>query len=248
MATRRARVAVPPRYRSEALARLRRTVRHTALATSVRLGARVTLHGAENVEGLTEPFIVIANHSSHMDTGLVYSVLPDHLTRLLSVGAAADTWFMNPVKSLVPTILFNAYPVDRPGRPHKGDHRGLSDALLDQGIPLMIFPEGTRSRTGAMASFTPGVARLSRSHGVPVVPVALVGSGEAWPANKRMPRWPRREVHVVIGRPMSAREGETSSLFTRRLEREVVDLHDGVATQGGLRSLAVLAARRARRG
>ncbi len=247
MTEKRPPVKVSARYRNARLAAVRHVIRSTGLATVVKLGARVTLHGSENVEGLEGPFIVVANHSSHMDTALIFAALPDHLTENLSVGAASDFWFMNRLKSLVPILLFNAYPIDRPGRPHRGDNRGLSGALLSNGVPLMIFPEGTRSRTGAMAPFTPGFARLSSTRGVPVVPVALVGCAEAWPAQNKLPHWPRRRVHVVVGPPMRPREGETSSLFTRRVERQVVDLHDATAPQVGLKSLAVLAARRARR-
>ncbi|MGO4956966.1 lysophospholipid acyltransferase family protein [Luteococcus sp. Sow4_B9] len=238
---------VPRRYRDPALTALRRVVRKTVLATAVRFAADVELHGSENVEDLDGAFVVVANHSSHLDTALIYAALPDHLTTNLAAGAAADHFFMSWRTALGPVLLFNAYPIDRPGRPHKGNHKGLSLALLKSGVPLLIFPEGTRSRTGAMASFTPGVGRLCASAKVPCIPVALVGCADAWPANNRLPRWPRRKVHVLIGRPLEPRPGEGIGAFTRRVEREVVDLHDAAAERYGLRSLAVLAARRSRR-
>lgn len=240
-------VAVPRRYRDPALAGLRRAIRKTVLAGVVKLGVDVELHGHENVEGLTGPFVVVANHSSHLDTALIYSALPDHLTTNLAAGAAADHFFLHWYTALAPVLLFNAYPIDRPGRPHKGNHKGLSSALLKDGTPLLIFPEGTRSRTGAMATFTPGAGRLCVSGKVPCVPVALVGCSDAWPADARLPRWPRRQVHVVVGRPLEPRPGEGVAAFTRRVEREVVDLHDATAERYGKRSLAVLAARRVRR-
>ncbi|WP_420176567.1 lysophospholipid acyltransferase family protein [Luteococcus sp. OSA5] len=239
---------VPSRYRDRRLASLRRVIRKTGMAGLVKIAVDVELSGAENVEGLEGAFIVVANHSSHLDTALIYSALPDHLTTNLAAGAAADHFFLHWYTALAPVVLFNAYPIDRPGRPHKGNHKGLSSALLKAGVPLLIFPEGTRSRTGAMASFTPGVGRLCASAKVPCIPVALVGCSEAWPANNRLPRWPRRKVHVVVGRPLEPRPGEGTGAFTRRVERQVVDLHDAHAERFGMRSLAVLAARRARRG
>ncbi|MEL4358843.1 MULTISPECIES: lysophospholipid acyltransferase family protein [unclassified Luteococcus] len=238
---------VPRRYRDPRLAGLRRLVRKTVLAGAVKVAVDVELHGHENVEGLDGPFVVVANHSSHLDTALIYAALPDHLTTNLAAGAAADHFFLHWYTALAPVLLFNAYPIDRPGRPHKGNHKGLSTALLQDGTPLLIFPEGTRSRTGAMATFTPGVGRLCSSAKVPCVPVALVGCADAWPAQARFPRWPRRTVHVVVGRPLEPRPNEGIGAFTRRVEREVVDMHDATAERYGMRSLALLAARRVRR-
>lgn len=238
---------VSKRYRSRALAHVRRILRRTALAGVVRAGARVQVHGTENVAGLEAPFIVVANHSSHLDTALIYSALPDHLTKNLSVGAATDHFFMKLRTMLPPVLLFNAYPIDRPGRPRNRNNRGMSQALLKAGVPLLIYPEGTRSRTGAMAPFTPGAGRLCVSRKIACVPVALVGCAEAFPAESKLPRFPRRQVHVAVGRPLVPRPGEGTAAFTRRMERAVVDLHDATAARFSMRSLAVLAARRTRR-
>lgn len=240
-------VVVPRRYRSRVMAQARRVVRRTVLAGMVQAAVKVERHGHENVEGLRGPFVVVANHSSHLDTALVFTTLPEHLTQRLTVGAAADHFFMHWWKALFPVMAFNAYPIDRPGRPHKGSHKGLSSAMLRAGIPVLIFPEGTRSRTGAMATFSPGAGRLCVTRKVPCVPVALVGCADAWPANRRLPRWPRRTVHIAVGRPLYPRPGEGVAQFTRRVEREVVDLHDATAAKVGMKSLAVLARRVRRR-
>lgn len=229
------------------MARARRTVRHVLLGNFVRACAKVRLEGAENVDDLSGPFVVVANHSSHLDTGLVFAALPEHIAEHLSVGAAADHWFMQWWKAIVPVMLFNAYPIDRPGRPHKGNHKGLSSALLREGIPLLIFPEGTRSRTGAMAPFSPGAGRLCTTRKVPCVPVALVGCADAWPANRRFPRWPRRTVFVSIGEPLHPQPGEGVAAFTRRAEDAVRQLHDATAAREGANSLEVLARRVRRR-
>ncbi len=238
---------VSRRYRSGALAQVRRLVRRTVLAGAVRAGARVKVHGTENVADLQPPFVVVANHSSHLDTALIYSALPDRLAKNLSVGAATDHFFMKLRTMIPPVLFFNAYPIDRPGRPRNRNNRGMSQALLKAGVPLLIYPEGTRSRTGAMASFSPGAARLCVSRRIPCIPVALVGCADAFPAENKLPRFPRRQVHVAVGRPLVPRPGEGTAAFTRRIERAVVDLHDATADRFSMRSLAVLAARRTRR-
>ena len=75
-------------------------------------------------------------------------------------------------------LFFNAFPVDRKGLRNR---KGLAGLLLSEDVPLLLFPEGTRSRTGAMKGFTPGHAALSISRNVPVLPIALVGAYAAMP-------------------------------------------------------------------
>ena len=72
---------------------------------------------------------------------------------------AADYFFTAPHKRMFTELIFNAFPVDRTGT---GANRGLSKQLLKAGVPLLIFPEGTRSRTGKMGSFKIGAAGLAK--------------------------------------------------------------------------------------
>lgn len=208
---------------------------------------RVHVHGAANLDGLDAPFVVFANHSSHLDTPLIFGSLPQRLSRYLAAGAAADFFFDKWWKAGPMSLFFNGFPVDR-GKSRgegRGDERkdqrqvrGLSSALLSDGIPLLLFPEGTRSRNGAMGPFKPGVAALCISKGVPAVPVALVGAYAAWPSQqKHMPRG-RPIVHVVIGRPMRPLPGEIAHEFNERMRRQVLELHDTTARAYGAPTLA----------
>jgi 1-acyl-sn-glycerol-3-phosphate acyltransferase len=64
----------------------------------------------------------------------------------------------------------------------------------------IVFPEGTRTRTGAMSTFKPGIGMLVAATAVPVVPCRLIGTYEALSCNRR---WPRpTKVRLVIGEPM----------------------------------------------
>ena len=195
----------------------------------------VHVHGMRRLDGLSAPFIAIANHSSHLDTTVIYGALPRRLSRNLAAGAAADYFFKQKTKSVGTRLFFNAYPVDRGGM--KG-HAGLSGRLLDEDVPLLIFPEGTRSRTGAMAPFKPGAAALCISRHVPVVPIALVGAYAAWPYKQPNPPLNRPTVHVVIGRPMMPRPGEIAHEFNERVRRQVLELHDSTARAYGMKTLA----------
>lgn len=192
---------------------------------------QVHIHGRRHLDNVTMPFIAIANHSSHLDAILIFGALPRRLSRNLSAGAAVDYFFNQKVKSMGTRLFFNAYPVDRGGM---GAHRGMSAKLLTSGVPLLLFPEGTRSRTGAMADFKSGVAGLSISHDVPVLPIALVGAYAAMPFGAKTPVNGRPDVHVVFGAPQTAGSGETAADFSERLHRYVVELHDTTARAYGM--------------
>ena len=192
---------------------------------------RVHTHGERFLEDVEAPFIVIGHHSSHLDATLIFGSLPRRLSRNLAAGAAADYFFQQKLRSLPTRLFFNAYPIDRAGM---RAHRGMSGKLLDAGVPLLIFPEGTRSRTGAMAKFKTGVAALSAQHEVPIVPLALVGAYAAMPYGAKTPVAGRPDVHVVFGHPQRANPGETVAAFTERLYRYVVELHDTTARAYGM--------------
>lgn len=191
----------------------------------------VHVHGERHLDDLSAPFIAVANHSSHLDTTVIYGALPRRLSRNLAAGAAADYFFKQKLKSVGTRLFFNAYPVDRGGM---RAHQGMSGRLLDDGVPLLIFPEGTRSRTGAMAKFKNGVAALSIQHHVPVLPIALVGAYAAMPYGQSMPIPGRPPVHIIFGTPQRALPGESAPRFSERLYNKVVEQHDTTARAYGM--------------
>ncbi len=232
------------RYTSKVGATTRQAAQMLLLKPYLWRLLRVHVHGAANVDTLEAPFVVFSNHASHLDAPLVLGALPHRLSRYIATGAAADTFYDKWWKTGPMSLFFNSFPVDR-GK-DRGDNkanrrsqkRGMSASLLADGVPLLIFPEGTRSRTGAMGPFKPGVAALCISRGVPALPIALVGAYAAWPSQqKHLPRG-RPEVHVVIGRPMYPLPGEIAHEFSERMRRQVLELHDTTARAYGAKTLA----------
>ncbi|MCW3159212.1 1-acyl-sn-glycerol-3-phosphate acyltransferase [Micropruina sp. KQZ13P-5] len=188
-------------------------------------------HGRRNLDSLKAPFIAVANHSSHLDAPLIMGALPRRLSRNLAAGAAADYFFTTWYTTAATRLFFNAFPVDRKGLRNR---RGMAGVLLSEGVPLLLFPEGTRSRTGAMKGFTPGHAALSISRNVPVLPIALVGAFAAMPYGTTRPPQGRPHVHVVFGRALKAAPGEIAHQFAERIYRYVVELHDSTARAYGM--------------
>ncbi|MFC6360233.1 lysophospholipid acyltransferase family protein [Luteococcus peritonei] len=195
----------------------------------------VQVHGTEHLDGLEGAYIAVANHSSHLDAPLIMGSLPRRLSQYLATGAAADYFFDRWWKAAPTALFFNAFPVDRKGTRGR---KGMAGNLLSDGVPLLLFPEGTRSRTGEMAPFKPGAAALCISRNVPAVPVALVGAYAAWPYKQNTPPRNRPTVHVVFGHPMMPQPGEIAHQFNERMRRQVLELHDSTARAYGMKTLA----------
>ncbi|HYP43637.1 MAG TPA: lysophospholipid acyltransferase family protein [Propionibacteriaceae bacterium] len=184
--------------------------------------ARVTVLGRERLEALSGPYVVVSNHASHLDAPLIIGALPPRLARHVAAGAAADYFFEVWWRKGLTALFFNAFPVDRTGL--RGQ-RGLATTLLDVGVPLLLFPEGTRSATGEMSAFKPGAAALCLSRNVPCLPVAIVGAAEAMPRGSRWPARGRPPVYVTFGAPLEA-EDESVMEFSDRIAKEVRGLID----------------------
>jgi 1-acyl-sn-glycerol-3-phosphate acyltransferase len=189
--------------------------------------ATVTVLGSERLRGLSAPFVVVSNHTSHLDAPLILGALPRKLARYLAAGAAADYFFDVWWRKGLTALFFNAFPVDRTGLRGR---KGLATSLLDDGVSLLLFPEGTRSRTGEMGAFKPGAAALCISRDVPCLPIAILGAAEAMPYGKNWPERGRPPIYLVFGEPMRPEDGETASAFSERMAKEVSGLYDYAMT------------------
>jgi 1-acyl-sn-glycerol-3-phosphate acyltransferase len=131
--------------------------------------SRVRLHGLNNVPK-SGPFIVASNHLSWTDIPLI----PMHFRRKV-VYMAKEEYFHSKLTWLV--RFLGAFPVKR----GEGDRQALRTAedQLKKGNILVIFPEGTRSRTHTMAKAHAGMGMIALRTGVPIVPVAIWGSENA---------------------------------------------------------------------
>jgi len=185
--------------------------------------ADVTVLGRENLAGLTGPFVVVSNHASHLDAPLILGALPHQLSRYLAANAAADYFFEVKWRKPLTALFFNAFPVDRTGLRGRSS---VATTLLDQGVPLLIFPEGGRSRTGEIGTFKPGAAALCKSRDVPCLPVAIVGASDAMPYGANWPERGRPPVWVTFGEPLKAEDDESTIDFSDRIAKEVRGLID----------------------
>jgi 1-acyl-sn-glycerol-3-phosphate acyltransferase len=165
--------------------------------------ARRRATGRDRLSGLRGPLILVANHASHLDTPVILSALPRRMRRRTVVAAAADYFYRNRVVAWLVSLIFNTTPIDRNGGglSRNGSHL---DRLLDQGWNLLLYPEGTRSRSGVPGRVRRGAAVLAAAHRLTIVPIRVSGTGEAMPPGRI---WPRR----LRGKPMPKRHRITVS-------------------------------------
>ena len=191
--------------------------------------------GREHVP-VSGPVLLVANHVSLLDPPLVGGAVP----RQLSFLAKAELFRVPLFGGLIRRL--GAQPLRREG----ADASALRAALrvLKQGGALLVFPEGTRGREGALGPAKPGAGMLAVVAGAPVVPVYIEGSGRAWPRGRRFPR--PANVTVTFGPPLPIETGARASrkddyeAVSRQMMAAIAALRDSASStmaQAGRRAV-----------
>jgi 1-acyl-sn-glycerol-3-phosphate acyltransferase len=153
--------------------------------------------GREKLAGLKGPVILVANHASHMDTPVILAALPRRLRKRTAVAAAADYFYRNRLVAAAVSLIFNTVPIERRGGGLAKNGGGHLDKLLDQGWNLLLYPEGTRTRSGGPGRVRRGAAVLAAAHNLSIVPIRVTGTREAMPPGRL---WPKRLHGKVLSR------------------------------------------------
>lgn len=145
------------------------------------------------------PLLLAANHRSFLDPFLIGTCVRRpvyYFAKRELFERRWQAWVLN---------ALGAFPVDRGA----GDRAAVDTAreILRRGDCVVLFPEGTRTRKGPLAEPKRGVGRLALEAGVPVVPIAVIGSEEV----RRGWRIRPRRVRLRIGRPLSFPTGGSAS-------------------------------------
>jgi len=177
--------------------------------------------------------LVVANHASHLDMGLVKYALGSYGRDIVSL-AAQDYFFEGGRwrRGFFDNFT-NLQPLSRTGALR--DSLARAGQRLAEGRTVLVFPEGTRSTDGEVHEFKAVVGHLALQYGVDVLPVWLGGTHLALPKGARMIR--RRDVQARIGLPLTLADlrrltagrspSEASRIVARLAERAVRELSQG---------------------
>lgn len=168
------------------------------LKTYLRVYHRFSVENPENLPTKT-PFVMCANHASHLDALVIASCLPRSVRHSTFSIAAGDVFFEIPAFAAFSAAVINALPMWRKkvGRHALDD---LKNRLHAGDCGYILFPEGARTRDGNPLAFKPGIGMMVAGTGVPVVPCRLVGCFEALRPNTVVPV--PRKITIKIGKPL----------------------------------------------
>ena len=200
-------------YRVPLRFRLIRPLLKTLFQGVFHLSARVKISGTENIP-YGKPYVAAMNHVSIFDPPFATAFWPEEL----EIIGASDV-FEKPGQGQL-LRLYGVIPV------HRGDYdRSLFTKLisiLNAGHPLLIAPEGGRSHDTAMRRAKPGVAYLVEKTGVPVLPVALIGTTEDfW---RRAKRGEKPPLEMRVGKPFTLPPITTKAVAKHDVRQQNADL------------------------
>ncbi|HEX7100569.1 MAG TPA: lysophospholipid acyltransferase family protein [Acidimicrobiia bacterium] len=137
-------------------------------------GTRLRVIGADNVD-TSRSYVVVANHESTFDIMACFLALPVPIRFL-----AKKELFRIPLLAQAMKAI-GIVEVDRQARIPIHDQLNVqAKELIAAGRSVIIYPEGTRTRTGVLGPFKKGAFTIALGMGLPILPVAIEGSFEAW--------------------------------------------------------------------
>ncbi|CAN8064098.1 unnamed protein product [Agarophyton chilense] len=180
---------------------------------SVRVSTRVV--NAHLLPPPHIPAVFVANHTSYLD---IYVFA--YLRRRIKYVSKAEI-FRIPIVGWAMAMAGNIAL-------RRMNRRGQMEAyrkmlhVLEYGLSLVIFPEGTRSRTGKLRRFKTGAFRAAKANSVPVVPVTILGTRDAMPSWAWVPlRYPKQPFSLVVHPPL-----DSTALSVEQLQQKAFEAID----------------------
>ncbi len=171
------------------------------------------------------PVVFSSNHESALDVWALLAALPrsfrfvakQELFRLPVLG-----WYLR---------VGGHIPVDRHHHLRAVESLHRACATVRRGTSLVVFPEGTRSRDGLVHPFKKGPFVLAMETGIPVIPIAISGSGRVTPA-KRISVEPG-SIRVAVGDAIHPRSFGSKDALLVEVRRRMIALHRSIGGLGG---------------
>ncbi len=155
-------------------------------------GVRVETHGADKINP-DQAYLIIANHRSAFDIMCLFAALPVPIRFLAKKELFSIPLFGSMLRSS------RMVPIDRAAADHPSIN-AASGIALAQGNSLVVFAEGTRATSADARPFKKGGVIIARQHNAPILPIAMVGTGEILASHGRIVR--KGNVAVIIADPI----------------------------------------------
>ena len=195
-------------------------IQELLIAPVLGLFYRVRITGEEKLTELEGPVIFLPNHCLHTDNAIILTSLPFRWRWNLTVAAAADDIFGNPIRGLGAAVIGNAFPLAREGAIRRSLE--LLGARLDRDFSVLIYPEGKLTVGGPMQPFKSGAGLIAVEGATPVVPMKVKVHRMSRIDAAGAPL--RGDVELLFGDPIYFTAGTDANSATARLEAAVAAL------------------------
>lgn len=169
------------------------------------------------------PVVFYSNHTSNLDFPVIWAALPESIRLKLRPLAAEDYWSKTKLRRFLSLRIFNAILIARKAVNRENNPIEKMENALGEGSSLIIFPEGTRSLSGEVAEFKPGIHHLATNDSaLAFIPVYLENLFRILPKGERFPL--PLVAMIYIGEPIYLRSGEGKEEFLRRAREALIEL------------------------
>lgn len=202
-----------------------RTIIQLFISLVMRIFVRLEVKGTEHLKKLPLPVIFMPNHITYLDSIVVTMALPLHIRRKLAFAAARDVLYEELGHfALLGELFYNSFPFPR--KEHENIKTGLTSmgTLLDQGFSVVVYPEGTMSKTGHLLPLKPGAGLIGVTMHATVIPMKIIGLQEVVPYGKFFPRR-RGTVTVVFGAPIICKITDQHTAVTEKIAAALKSLN-----------------------
>lgn len=176
-------------------------------------GARVKIVGLDKIDQ-SRTYIFMSNHVSNIDPPILCPLIP----RRTSILAKREIWAIPILGKALD--LAEIVPVEREKRDAAIQSIRRAGEVMQHGINVTLFPEGTRSRDGRLLPFKKGPFHLAASTGFPIVPITILGTYEMMPKGSMIVR--PGTATLVFHPPMDPKQYASREELTQAV-RDVIN-------------------------